>query len=68
MLNNPIVLTPEDIEREFKESKSAQAKRRMRGEGPPFIKRGNRVLTFREDYIAWLQSLTRQSTSESSAA
>lgn len=68
MPTNSKVLTPDDIEREFKESKSAQAKRRMRGDGPPYMKRGNRVLTFREDYIAWLKSLSRSSTSESSVA
>lgn len=65
--STPTLLTPEDIEREFKESRSAQAKRRMRGDGPPYIKRGGRVLTFREDYLNWLKSLARRSTSDTDA-
>ena len=64
MSASSIILTTDDIEREFDEPKSTQAKRRMKGIGPPYVKRGNRILTFREDYIAWLNSLKRQSTSE----
>lgn len=67
MVREKIVLTTEDIDQDYDESKSTQAKRRMRGIGPPFVKRGNRVLTFKEDYEAWLQSLKRQSTSQTSA-
>lgn len=68
MNETSMLLTPDDIAREYKESKSAQAKRRMRGDGPPYIKRGNRVLTYRKDYEAWLETLSRRSTSDNGAS
>ena len=39
-------------------------KRRLTGDGPPFIKLGSRVLYRREDVNRWLAERVRQSTSD----
>ena len=37
---------------------------RVRGNGPPFIKRGRKILYFRRDLYEWLAAGRRQSTTE----
>lgn len=39
------------------------AKMRMRGDGPPFVKVGHRLVAYREaDLVAWTQARTRTRT------
>ena len=48
-------------------SESTLAKMRMRGDGPPFVKLGARLIGYYEhDLDAWAASRRRQSTSERS--
>lgn len=44
---------------------STLAKMRLRGDGPPYIKSGPRIVVYTvADLAAWLQSRRRRSTSE----
>lgn len=45
-------------------AESTQAKERMRGDGPPYIKQGRLVLYLRRDIDHWLAERRRRSTSE----
>lgn len=46
-------------------SPSTLAKMRLRGDGPPFIKAGARVILYaKEDLETWLASRRRRSTSD----
>jgi predicted DNA-binding transcriptional regulator AlpA len=38
--------------------------RRVRGDGPPYVKLGSKVLYVLDDVEAWLKSRSRHSTSE----
>lgn len=41
------------------------AKMRMRGDGPPFVKVGHRLVAYREaDLISWTEGRVRRSTGE----
>ena len=53
-----------DAEEIYNDPRSSQAKRRMRGDGPAYVKRGTRIFYFRDEYEAWLESLRRSSTSD----
>ena len=58
-------LTTVEASRYLKLSRSTLAKMRSRGDGPPFIKAGPKVvLYFRPDADTWLASRRRQSTAE----
>ena len=43
---------------------NAMAKLRVTGKGPPYIKKGGRILYDLDDVDAWLDSDKRQSTSD----
>lgn len=46
-------------------STSTLAKMRLRGDGPPYMKAGPRVVVYdQEDLDSWLESRKRRSTSE----
>lgn len=57
------VLTPE-ASKIAKLSESSLEKRRISGDGPPFIKIGRRVLYYPSDIHRWLASKKRVSTSD----
>lgn len=46
-------------------SVSALAKMRMRGDGPPFVKMGSRIVIYRlRDLIAWMDERERLTTTD----
>lgn len=50
-------------------SASTLAKRRLRGDGPPFVKVGPRLVSYsKRDLDVWLSSRRRHSTSEHAAS
>jgi len=59
----PLLLSPKEAARKYRCSESFLAKKRMTGEGPPFIKRGRSVLYTEPALVQWLKSRTRMSTS-----
>jgi hypothetical protein len=59
----PVLLSPKEAARELHCSVSFLAKKRMTGDGPPFIKRGRTVLYAEPALVQWLKSQTRMSTS-----
>lgn len=62
-MSEKFLLTPDDVAQEGI-SKSTQAKGRMTGSFCPHIKRGRSVFYLRSDFEAWLVSLRRRSTSD----
>lgn len=58
------LLTPADLEADYKFPKSTQAKRRMRGDFIPYLKVGRAIRYWRSDAIAWLDAHRRLSTSD----
>ena len=61
-MTQKVLLTPSDIEQFYSIPRSTQAKARMTGDFPPFIKRGRSVFIFQADLDAWLANLRRAST------
>ncbi len=61
------VLTPE-ASKLAALSESSLEKRRVSGDGPPFIKIGRRVLYYPSDIRRWLESKKRVSTSDKGVA
>jgi predicted DNA-binding transcriptional regulator AlpA len=60
-----VLLTPKEAARPLKVSLSWLAKARMRGDGPPYVKLGNRAIRYSEAaLIQWMKSRQRLSTSE----
>lgn len=59
-----VLLTPKEAARFLKVSTSWLAKRRMDGDGPPFICIGRAIRYSRATLQKWLVSNTRKSTSE----
>ena len=60
-----VLLTPKEAAKLLKVSLSWLAKARMRGDGPPYIKPGERVIRYTETaLIQWMKSRQRLSTSE----
>ena len=58
------MLTPKEAVNFLRVSESWLAKARMRGDGPPFVKIGRSIRYSEGALREWLQSRTRQSTSE----
>lgn len=58
------LLTGRDAANVLRLSESWLAKARMRGDGPPFVKIGRSIRYSEGALREWLQSRTRQSTSE----
>jgi predicted DNA-binding transcriptional regulator AlpA len=58
------LLTPKETADLLRVSESWLAKRRMRGDGPPFIKKGRSVGYLPSGVVRWLKSRQRSSTSE----
>lgn len=58
------LLTPSELSAEFGFPISTTAKLRMKGNGPPFIKRGRSVLYVKEDVEAWLRTHVVRSNAE----
>lgn len=67
-MSDRILLTPQDIARDYSIPRSTQAKARMRGDFAPYIKRGRSVFVLKTDMDAWLSSLRRASTRQASSA
>jgi len=59
----PVLLSPKEAAKKLHRSVSFLAKRRMTGDGPPFIKAGRGVLYSEPALMQWLKSQTRTSTS-----
>jgi predicted DNA-binding transcriptional regulator AlpA len=60
-----VLLTPKEAAKLLKVSVSWLAKARMRGDGPPFIKVGNKSIRYSEAaLIQWMKARQRLSTSE----
>ena len=59
----PVLLSPKEAADRFRCSVSFLAKKRMTGDGPPFIKRGRSVLYAEPALALWLKTQTRMSTS-----
>jgi hypothetical protein len=59
----PVLLTPKEAARKLHRSVSFLAKKRMTGDGPPFVKAGRGVLYSELALVQWLKSQTRTSTS-----
>lgn len=60
-----VLLTPKDAARFLKVSGSWLAKARMRGDGPPYIKMGERCVRYPESgLVQWVKGRQRLSTSE----
>ena len=58
------LLTPKETADLLRRSGSWLAKRRMKGDGPPFTKTGRSVGYLPSDVLRWLKSCQRYSTSE----
>jgi predicted DNA-binding transcriptional regulator AlpA len=58
------LLTPKETANLLRRSESWLAKRRMRGDGPPFTKMGRSVGYLPSGVVRWLKSRQRSSTSE----
>lgn len=58
------LLFPDDLQNMGIGSKSTQAKWRLAGFGPAYLKLGSRVAYRRADVEAWLESRRRSSTSQ----
>jgi hypothetical protein len=60
-----VLLTPKDAAKVLKVSLSWLAKARMRGDGPPFIRIGQRCIRYSQQaLLQWMKSRQRLSTSE----
>jgi hypothetical protein len=59
----PVLLTPKEAAHKLHCSVSFLAKKRITGDGPPFIKRGRSVLYTEPAMVQWLKTQTRMSTS-----
>jgi hypothetical protein len=59
----PVLLSPKEAAQKLHCSTSFLAKKRMTGDGPPFVKRGRAVLYTEPALVQWIKSLTRMSTS-----
>jgi len=64
MQSEPLYLDTKSIATLTNTSVSFWNQRRVRGDGPPYIKLGSKVLYVFDDVQAWLKSRSRQSTSE----
>jgi predicted DNA-binding transcriptional regulator AlpA len=58
------MLTPKEVAVEWKISTSWLAKRRMEGDGPPYIKVGRSVRYVRAEMLQWMKSRQRLSTNQ----
>jgi predicted DNA-binding transcriptional regulator AlpA len=64
-LGERVYLRPHQAATATNLSQSTLAKMRMRGDGPPFLKVGGRVVLYdKRDLEAWLETRRRRSTSE----
>jgi hypothetical protein len=59
----PVLLSPKEAAQKLRRSVSFLAKKRMTGDGPPFVKAGRGVLYAEPALVQWLKSQTRTSTS-----
>jgi excisionase family DNA binding protein len=59
-----VLLTPKEAARVLKVSLSCLAKKRMNGDGPPYIKVGRSVRYTESALVQWMKSQQRLSTSE----
>ena len=59
----PLLLSPREAAEKCHCSISFLAKKRMTGDGPPYIKVGTRVLYTEPALMQWMKSRTRTSTS-----
>jgi len=59
----PVLLSPKEAAQKLHCSVSFLAKKRMTGDGPPFVKRGRAVLYTEPALVQWIKSQTRMSTS-----
>jgi hypothetical protein len=59
----PVLLSPKEAAQKLHRSVSFLAKKRMTGDGPPFVKAGRGVLYSEPALVQWLKSQTRTSTS-----
>jgi hypothetical protein len=57
-------LRPPEVRRDYGISESRQAKLRLYGGGPKYIKLGRSIIYDADDLDAWLNSLKRTNTSE----
>lgn len=57
-------LIPAEAAALIRQSKGALSRLRMRGDGPPFLKVGAKILYAKTDVIAWLETRRRRSTSD----
>ena len=60
----PILLGPKEAAQRFKMSTSWLAKRRLTGDGPPYIKIGRSIRYSEIALLQWMKSRQRLSTSE----
>jgi hypothetical protein len=66
--DDPVFLDQRDAAELTRLNPRTLEKKRLQGNGPPFIKVGRRVLYDREDLIAWMRQHRRTSTSDEGAA
>lgn len=67
-MNEDIYLRPKEAAEILRLSTSTLAKMRLRGDGPPYVKSGNKVvLYYSSDLHEWLAQRRRRSTSETVA-
>jgi predicted DNA-binding transcriptional regulator AlpA len=64
-VSNPILLTPKQAARLLNLSVSWLAKRRLAGDGPPYVKLGGAVRYAEASIQQWMKSQQRTSTSGS---
>jgi predicted DNA-binding transcriptional regulator AlpA len=59
-----VLLTQEEVAARLKVSESWLAKRRMHGDGPPYVPIGRSIRYLEADVMQWTRSQRRLSTSE----
>lgn len=68
MDNNSIYLRPTEASRLIRISVSTLAKMRLRGDGPPFVKSGRKIVLYeRSTLLNWLAGRTITSTEEAAS-
>jgi hypothetical protein len=60
-----VLLTPKEAARVLKVSTSFLAKKRLTGDGPPYIKVGRSIRYTQAALLAWMNARQRQSTCQS---
>lgn len=62
--DNPVILDAEHTATHLGLSKSTLAKKRLKGDGPPYVKLGRRVGYIKSDLDEWVMSKRFRSTAE----